>query len=120
MLRGAQTPGELRQRTERLQQFATIDELEALLNALAQRRLIIRFERRPGQKEARWSLGSGFGVLDTTDAATPERQGWPPPATALPSSPGVLDDGLETRVATLERELRALRDVVAQLRARVD
>jgi hypothetical protein len=120
MLRGAQTPGELRQRTERLQQFATIDELEALLNGLAQRRLIVRFERRPGQKEARWSLGSGFGVLDTTDAATPERQGGPPAATALASSPGVADDELETRVATLERELRALRDLVAQLRARVD
>jgi uncharacterized protein YceH (UPF0502 family) len=120
MLRGAQTPGELRQRTERLQQFATIDELEALLNALAQRRLIIRFERRPGQKEARWSLGSGFGVLDTTDAATPERQGGLPSATALPSPPGIADDQLETRVATLERELRALRDLVAQLRARVD
>jgi hypothetical protein len=118
MLRGAQTPGELRQRTERLQQFATIEELEALLNALAQRRLIVRFERRPGQKEARWSLGSGFGV---GDAATPERQSEPPAAAAVAwSSPSAAGDEIETRVATLERELHALRDLVAQLRARAE
>jgi uncharacterized protein len=121
MLRGAQTPGELRQRTERLQQFATIEELESLLNALAQRRLIVRFERRPGQKEARWSLGSEFGVPDAPDAAAPERWSEPPSVAVLtPSPPTPADAGLETRVAALEREIHALRDVVAQLRARVD
>jgi uncharacterized protein YceH (UPF0502 family) len=121
MLRGPQTAGELRQRTERLQQFATIEELESLLNALAQRRLIVRFERRPGQKEARWSLGSGFGVAEAPDAAAPEHRDAPPAAAALaPSSPAAADTELATRVAVLEREIHALRDVVAQLRAGVD
>jgi uncharacterized protein YceH (UPF0502 family) len=121
MLRGAQTPGELRQRTERLQQFATIEELESLLNALAQRRLIVRFERRPGQKEARWSLGSGFGAPDASDAAAPEHQGERPAGAVAPPSSAVTADGqLETRVAALEREISVLADLVAQLRARAD
>ena len=61
MLRGPQTPGELRQRSERLYAFATADELEELLERLAGRRMIVRCERRPGQKEARWGLGEAFG-----------------------------------------------------------
>jgi uncharacterized protein YceH (UPF0502 family) len=119
MLRGAQTPGELRQRSERLHQFASIDELEALLEALAQRRLIVRFDRRPGQKEARWNLGASFGVVPGSSAAS----GDPPAAQradSLAVEPAVSPDGapvaLETRVAALERELDALRTVVAQLR----
>jgi uncharacterized protein YceH (UPF0502 family) len=120
MLRGAQTPGELRQRSERLHQFASIDELEALLDALAARRLIVRFDRRPGQKEARWDLGASFGVAPASSAASAD----PPPAQRADSpawepsgSPEAAQDGLETRVAALERDLEALRTLVAQLRA---
>src|ERR1700722_7045863 len=71
MLRGAQTPGELRVRSERLYHFVTLEALESELEALESRRLIVRFERRPGQKEARWSLGEGFGA----GAAGDEREG---------------------------------------------
>jgi uncharacterized protein YceH (UPF0502 family) len=126
MLRGAQTPGELRQRTERLYHFAAIEELEAMLDALAQRGLIARFDRRPGQKEARWSLGARFGVAVVASAASapslgPQRE--PPfaaehvssPASAA-ANPAPAAATLETRVAALERELAALRTVVAQLR----
>jgi uncharacterized protein len=118
ILRGAQTPGELRQRTERLQQFATIEELETLLNTLAARQLIVRFDRRPGQKEARWSLGPVFGVATASDAASAELQDEErTPAPAHPGTPAPLAAGLETRVAALEREVYALRSMVAQLRA---
>jgi hypothetical protein len=120
MLRGAQTPGELRQRSERLHQFAAIEELEAVLDGLAQRRLIVRFDRRPGQKEARWNLGASFGVAAGSTAASADL---PPPqhadAPAWERS-GAADGAavaLEARVAALERELEALRTVVAQLRA---
>ncbi len=126
MLRGAQTPGELRQRTERLYHFAAIEELEALLDALAQRRLIARFDRRPGQKEARWNLGGQFGVAAVSSAASaqslgPQREppfaaehvSSPAPAAATPPPAAAT---LETRVAALERELATLRTVVAQLR----
>jgi uncharacterized protein len=54
MLRGAQTVGELKQRTERLHRFESIAEVAQTLDALAQRELVERLERRPGQKEERW------------------------------------------------------------------
>jgi hypothetical protein len=120
MLRGAQTPGELRQRSERLHQFAAIDELEAVLDALAQRRLIVRFDRRPGQKEARWNLGASFGVAPGSTAASadlPAPQRTDSPAWERSGSAEGAAVALETRVAALERELEALRTLVAQLRA---
>jgi uncharacterized protein len=122
MLRGAQTPGELRQRSERLYQFAAIDELEAVLDRLAQRLLIVRFDRRPGQKEARWNLGASFGVAggSTADSAAPPV----PPGAEAPAwqRSGAADGAsvaLEARVAALELELEALRTVVAQLRGAI-
>lgn len=53
MLRGPQTPGELRQRTPRLHAFADADELETTVDRLVERRLAVRLERQPGQKEGR-------------------------------------------------------------------
>lgn len=110
MLRGPQTPGELRQRSERLHAFASIEELEALLVELEGRRLVVQFDRRPGQKEARWSLGEGFGVIVTRDLA-PSPEGH-----AVAAAP-VHDDELEQRVAALEHGLAQLRELVAGLRA---
>lgn len=113
MLRGAQTPGELRVRSERLHHFATLEELEAQLEGLQGRRLIVRFDRRPGQKEARWSLGEGFGVAGEDDR---------PGAPAPPERPQAADQGedqvtLEARVGALEHDLQELRDLVERLRA---
>jgi len=54
MLRGAQTVGELKQRSERLHKFDSIAEVAETLDGLAQRELVERLERRPGQKEERW------------------------------------------------------------------
>ncbi len=59
MLRGAQTPGELKQRTERLHAFATLDEVVAVLERLSERELVARLERRPGQKEERFEQRLG-------------------------------------------------------------
>ena len=122
MLRGSQTPGELRVRSERLYHFGTLEELEALLEALAARRLIVRFERRPGQKEARWSLGEGFG--EGSDPGEHSDTRWEEDAGALGSDdrpaqgerPAPATGGLELRVAVLERELEALTAVVERLR----
>ena len=55
MLRGPQTPGELKQRTERLHPFSSLDEVEAVLGGLIERELVVHLERRPGQKEARYA-----------------------------------------------------------------
>src|SRR5437868_1154205 len=55
MLRGPQTPGELKQRCERLHPFDSTGEVEETLQRLAARELVRRLERRPGQKEERWT-----------------------------------------------------------------
>jgi uncharacterized protein YceH (UPF0502 family) len=64
MLRGAQTPGELKQRTERLHPFASLGDVEETLGELIERELVTRMPRRPGQKEQRYGhrLGSENAV----------------------------------------------------------
>ena len=54
MLRGAQTPGELKQRSERLHGFPDLTAVQATLDALVGRGYVARHERRPGQKELRY------------------------------------------------------------------
>jgi uncharacterized protein YceH (UPF0502 family) len=92
MLRGPQTAGELKSRTERLHPFDSTAEVDETLRGLAERELVVRLERRPGQKEERWSqLLGGDG-----EAA-------PAPVTA---------DPLEERVRRLEEEVAELRELV--------
>ncbi|MGH8976906.1 MAG: YceH family protein, partial [Acidimicrobiia bacterium] len=54
LLRGAQTPGELKVRTERWHRFRSLDDVEEVLTRLAARDLTRQLPRRPGQKESRW------------------------------------------------------------------
>ena len=54
MLRGGQTPGELKSRTERMQAFESLDEVHETLDGLIGRELVARLPRRPGQKEERY------------------------------------------------------------------
>ena len=65
MLRGAQTPGELKQRSERLHAFASLPEVEETLGELIERELVMRLPRQPGQKEQRYAhrLGSEEEVI---------------------------------------------------------
>src|SRR4029078_12961384 len=55
MLRGPQTAAELKQRSERLHQFADREETDGVRSALAERELVERLPRRPGRKEERWA-----------------------------------------------------------------
>jgi uncharacterized protein YceH (UPF0502 family) len=72
MLRGAQTVGELKQRSERLHRFESIAEIAQTLDALAQRELVERLERRPGQKEERWR--QLLGADSSEETLQPELQ----------------------------------------------
>ena len=54
LLRGPQTAAELRSRTERLHEFASVEAVEAVLRALAVDQRVQLLERQHGQKEARW------------------------------------------------------------------
>jgi uncharacterized protein len=98
MLRGPQTLGELKGRSERLHRFESVGEVDETLARLAGRELVERQPRRPGQKEDRFAQ-----LLGATEST---------PSVAEPV-PGPGGDDLEQRVARLERE-------VAELRARID
>ena len=79
MLRGAQTVGELKQRSERLHPFESIAEVAQTLDTLAQRELVERLERRPGQKEERWRQLLGDGPRRPPGRSP--RRPQPPPTT---------------------------------------
>lgn len=104
LLRGPQTPGELRTRTNRLYEFSDVTQLEQVLNELAAREdgpFVVRLEREAGKRESRYAhLFSG----EVENVATTE-------ADSLLATPS--DDSLAERVAMLEAE-------VAELKARVD
>lgn len=86
LLRGPQTIGELRLRTERQNPFDSLEQVEACLEAMAARpsALVRQLERQPGQKEARWQhLLSG-----DSPAAAPETAPVAAPVSAPTASPG--------------------------------
>ena len=102
LLRGPQTPGELRGRTERMYQFDHLDDVLAGLQQLMRRdpSLAKALGRRPGTKEIRYAhLLSG------------DVEAWEPPAE---TSSGAIDDN--ERVAHLEEQVAALRNEVAELK----
>ncbi len=69
LLRGAQTPGELKQRTERWHSFRSLEDVDDVLGRLAGAGFVQRLERRPGQKEARWI--QLLAPVEATVAAAP-------------------------------------------------
>jgi uncharacterized protein len=104
MLRGPQTPGELRQRTERMYRFESGEELERTLGELVERELARPLPRRPGERGQRYvQLVGGAGE----DEPAPQME---PPAEAAAT------DGLAERVERLEDEVAALRDQIRALR----
>ena len=104
MLRGPQTPGELKQRTERLHRFDTLADIHGTLEELARRELAERLGRRPGQKEERYRhLLGGEALVE-------------PGAPRHVSAPET--DGLDARVEALETEVRRLRVELDTLRGR--
>ncbi len=118
LLRGPQTPGELKARSERLHPFAHLAEVERSLQTLIDRRLAAQLDRRPGQKEERYAhlLAEAPAATAQPTAAT----GQPAAPTAPPEPPERVvlgNDGLAERVSRLEAEVAELRDTVAALRA---
>jgi uncharacterized protein YceH (UPF0502 family) len=124
MLRGPQTPGELRQRTERLHTFSDAESLHAVLDTLIEREMVVRLLRRPGQKEERYAhLLAGEDAVEPAAAvhvpaaaATPDLA---PPAAAVAPPPAAVASGSDHRLDRLEREGNELRGQVAELRSEV-
>jgi uncharacterized protein len=109
MLRGPQTPGELKQRTERLHAFPGLDGIEDTLRGLIDRELVAQLPRRAGQREERYRHLLGGAAEEEPAAAAP-----PSAARAPESAPA--SDGLERRVARLEDELASVRADLSALR----
>ena len=138
MLRGEQTPGQLKQRTERMFGFHDLDALQTTLDALSSRELIERLPRRPGQKEDRYRQLLGGSHLEDEAA---EQAGHPPfeaetsggdeppnreanaPGTPVPAAeplPVPVDTPETERIETLERQIAGLNGELAELRGLVD
>ncbi len=105
LLRGPQTPGELRSRSERLHVFATVGELEDALLALAAapEPLVRELSKGPGQKEARWTHLVGGATVEETVTPAVRRY--------------AADEGedLVTKIADLNRRVKELERVVSLL-----
>ena len=107
MLRGPQTPGELRTGCDRMYRFADISSVEAYLEEMSNRTagaLVVKLPKQPGSREHRWAQLLGGPVEVDAQA-----------------SGSVEDDGVTTgELATLKSNVAQLRDDVVELRALVE
>jgi uncharacterized protein YceH (UPF0502 family) len=111
LLRGPQTPGELRTRADRLCPLTDVQRVETVLDELMAREepFVTRLAREPGKREARYAH-LFFGDLPATAAAPAYEM---PAPRAVPAEPAV--DSLAARVEDLARELAALKRRLAEL-----
>lgn len=108
MLRGPQTIGEIRERSGRMHEFGDLNEVQETLDDLSRRDepLLVRLERQPGQKEARYAhLLSG--EIDVSSLPTPGEK----------RSSGSAD---ASRLETLETEVASLKNELAEFKATFD
>jgi uncharacterized protein YceH (UPF0502 family) len=105
-LRGPQTAGELRGRSDRLQSFDSVTDVEDLLRDMAAHSepLVRQLPRRPGQKEERWAHLAGGAIIETA-----------PPVTEAPE-PRAQSEPLSARVSRLEEQVAALTAELAALK----
>ncbi|MBA3564176.1 MAG: DUF480 domain-containing protein [Gammaproteobacteria bacterium] len=113
LLRGPQTPGELRGRAQRLAKFADVAEVEATLQELMASEhgpFVIRLAREPGRRESRYAQLL-TGEIDVQTAVPP----LPEVTTESRGSTGERLRGLEATVEALSREVESLRQAVDKL-----
>jgi uncharacterized protein YceH (UPF0502 family) len=117
LLRGPQTPGELRTRTERMYAFEDLDAVHSALNLLMRREppLVKVLPRQPGTKESRYMHLLSGDVVPVESAAESgeEARAAGGQAQALPSADGNRITDLENEVSSLRRELETLREQFA-------
>lgn len=113
MLRGAQTPGELNQRTGRLYEFSGLGEVNETLDGLSTREepLVMKLGRRPGQKEVRYAHLIGENEPVEEDAGTE----YSAPVVSPAGS-----QGLAAEVAALKKEIEDLRAEFEEFRSQFD
>ncbi len=102
LLRGAQTPGELRTRTNRLCKFSAVQEVETVLDKLAQASLVVKLPREAGKRESRY-MHRFSGAVEVPEVN----------AASAAQSPAAMPD---ERIEQLEKELSELKAEVFELR----
>lgn len=113
LLRGAQTPGELRTRTNRMCNFDHVQDVDATLERLASREegaLVQKLEREPGQRESRFI--QLFSPTDIQPRTAPSGE-----ASVSASTRGQGSEDHEQRICALENEVSALREELESLKA---
>ena len=119
LLRGPQTPGELRTRTNRLAEFANVDEVEAaleLMKDLKGEQLVIQFAREPGKRECRYAqmLTDQAAVLSSltgySNVDSPEHA----------SQPNHQQGSMNERMAVMEQQISDLSQQVVELRELIE
>jgi uncharacterized protein len=112
LVRGPQTPGELRGRASRLAPFADVTQVEAVLEGMVSREdgpLVVRLPREPGRRDSRWAhLFSGPVDVAALEAAAP-----------APAAPAAAAAESTTRLERLEQAVRELRAEVDELKQRL-
>jgi uncharacterized protein len=111
LLRGPQTPGELRSRTDRMHHFEALDDIISTLDRLARRdpALVAILPRQPGTKESRYThLFSGEPPDLSVARTCPERQS----KGLMPATAG---NSAADRLTTLEQEVSRLRQELADV-----
>jgi uncharacterized protein len=110
LVRGPQTPGELRTRAARMAPFSDVAQVETALESLSSRAdgpFIVRLPREPGRRDSRYAhLFSG-----TVATATPTEDPVTEPSTPSPPAP--------SRLERLEKEVQQLRDELNDIKARL-
>ncbi|MFT6924592.1 MAG: hypothetical protein ACJAZP_000150 [Psychromonas sp.] len=106
LLRGAQTPGELRTRSNRLCQFIDVREVEAVLDKLAEQSLVVKLPREAGKRESRY-MHQFSGEVDPSEVSL-----------AMPPVFGIVQ--CEQHIEQLEKELSALKNEVSELRRLIE
>ena len=110
LLRGAQTPGELRTRTERLCKFNDVHEAEAVLERLMEREdgpFVVRLPREPGKRESR------YAHLFCGDVELPS-------ALETADAPGPASHISRDRLEQAEKELQTMREEIEVIKRRLD
>ena len=115
LLRGPQTPGELRTRTNRLAEFANVVEVEQALSSLADHNgeeIVVKLEREPGKRESRYAhLFSG-----PVDEAVVKSSA----SDFAPDKNVYVGEAQQDRIAKLENEVEELRKELAQIKQALD
>jgi hypothetical protein len=127
MLRGAQTPGELKQRADRMHAFADLAAVNETLEQLIERELVVRLERRPGQKEERYAQLLEQDEADGEDVASVAVSGAGPVAGEGYGDRSADDPPASSSVGAAngdgpsagEQELNGLRERIERLEAEV-